>query len=107
MRIRSTVIFLGLLLAGSAASADGDAAAGKLSASQCVACHGLNGISTDPQYPKLAGQHADYLARALYDYQSGKRNNAIMAVFAANLSDEDIENLAAWYASLGNGVVDF
>ena len=50
-------------------------------------------------YPNLAGQHEDYLVKALADYRAGRRTNAIMAPMAANLSDQDIEDLAAWYAS--------
>ena len=67
----------------------------------CAACHGADGHSTlDPSYPKLAGQHRDYLEVALRDYQSGARKNAIMAAQAQGLSRADIANLAAYYASL-------
>ena len=74
--------------------------AGKAKSQICQACHGAdgNGIG-DPQYPLLAGQYADYLAKALRDYKSGARQNAIMLGFASTLSDEDIDNLAAFYAS--------
>lgn len=78
----------------------GDAAAGKEKSAMCVACHGADGNGTDPQYPKLAGQHQDYLAKAIRDYKSGDRKNPIMASMVAGLSDDDIENLAAFYASL-------
>jgi cytochrome c553 len=53
----------------------------------------------DPNYPKLAGQYQDYLIKALSDYRSGKRTNVIMANFAGQLSNQDIEDLAAWYSS--------
>lgn len=78
----------------------GDIQAGERKAQVCQACHGPdgNGIG-DPQYPLLAGQHADYLAKTLRDYRSGARNNAIMAGFAGTLSDQDIRDLAAFYAS--------
>lgn len=74
--------------------------AGKKFASEvCAACHGVDGNSANPDYPKLAGQYPDYLAKALRDYQSGARNNAIMKGFATMLKDEDIGNVAAWYSS--------
>jgi cytochrome c553 len=79
--------------------AGGDPAAGKEKAQVCAACHGQDGKSIDPSYPNLAGQHESYLVKALADYRAGRRSNAIMAPMAANLSDQDIEDLAAWYAS--------
>lgn len=82
------------------AVAAGDPTAGKTLAEQrCQACHGVDGNSSDPQYPRLAGQHADYLAKALADYKSGARKNPIMSGFAAALSEQERENVAAWYAS--------
>jgi cytochrome c553 len=65
----------------------------------CQACHGMDGNSAVPDYPKLGGQYPDYLAKALRDYKSGARKNPIMAGFAAALTAQDIENLAAYYAS--------
>ena len=67
-------------------------------AATCVACHGETGVAPSPDFPTLAGQHADYLARSLRQYKSAERQNPIMAGFAAQLSDADIEELAAWYA---------
>ena len=98
-RLSNVTMFL--LIAGLTASAHagGDAAAGQALASErCQACHGADGNSTDPQYPRLAGQHADYMVRALADYKSGARNNPIMSGFAAGLSEQDMANLAAWFA---------
>lgn len=86
-------------LTGSAL-AKGDIEAGKAKAVVCQACHGADGNATDPQYPRLAGQYADYLAQALHQYKSGARKNPIMAGFVATLSDQDIENLATYFASL-------
>ena len=77
----------------------GDAAAGKEKAVICQACHGVDGHGIDPTYPILAGQYQSYLAHTLRGYRSGQRTNVIMASFAATLSDQDIEDLAAWYAS--------
>ena len=102
---RFLVFALALALAG-AAQARGSAAAGKQKASQiCAACHGPAGVEPSaPENPILAGQHYDYLVRALRDYKSGKRDNAVMKGFAASLSQQDIEDLAAWFASQQSGL---
>lgn len=85
---------------GSAGAADRAAGEAKAQA-QCAACHGKDGNTPiDPSYPKLAGQYPDFLVRALSDYKGGGRKNAIMAAQAQALSKADIENLAAYYASL-------
>lgn len=65
----------------------------------CVACHGANGVSADPNNPHLAGQWRDYIEKALRDYKSGERKNAIMGGFAKALSRQDIENLAKHFSS--------
>ena len=75
----------------------GDAKAGQSKAGACAACHGIDGNSPSPEFPRLAGQHRDYLEKALRDYKSGARKNAIMAGFAAALTPRDIENVAAHY----------
>lgn len=69
-------------------------------ATACVACHGQNGIGISPAWPTLAGQHEDYLVHALNEYRSGARKNAIMAQFAAQLSDEDVAIVAAHFSRL-------
>jgi cytochrome c553 len=82
------------------AAAAADLAAGKAKATEiCLTCHGDGGNSTAADFPKLGGQHSDYLAKALRDYKSGQRKNPIMAGFASALSKQDIENLAAYYAA--------
>jgi cytochrome c553 len=102
--ITLAVAALAAALAASAAAA-ADLTAGKAKAKEvCAACHGEDGNSATPDYPKLAGQHQDYLAKALRDYKSGLRKNPIMAGFASGLSRQDIENLAAYYASLPRAV---
>ncbi len=65
----------------------------------CAACHGMDGNNQVADNPKLGGQYPDYLAKALRDYQSGLRKNPVMAGFVDKLSNQDIENLAAYYAS--------
>jgi cytochrome c553 len=88
------------LLGANAAVGAADLKAGEAKAREvCQACHGLDGNSQTPDYPKLGGQLPDYLAKALRDYKSGARKNAIMAGFAGTLSPKDIENLAAYYAA--------
>ncbi|MCK7593370.1 c-type cytochrome [Pseudomarimonas salicorniae] len=77
----------------------GDAAAGEAKAAVCAACHSTDGNSTDPQYPKLAGQHERYIARHLALYKSGERNNAIMLGFAATLSPQDMRDLGAYFST--------
>jgi cytochrome c553 len=88
-------------LAVLAAPADArDPAAGAAKAKEiCAACHGMDGNSPTPDYPKIGGQYEDYLAKALRDYKSGARKNAIMAGFAGALTKQDIANLAAHYAA--------
>jgi len=93
-------IMLALLVGAGAVQAAGDAEAGKAKAAMCVACHGQDGIGTQPIYPNLAGQKVQYLITSLKAYKSGARDNPIMKPMAAGLSDEDIENLAAYYSSL-------
>ena len=66
-------------------------------AATCTACHGQDGVGTLPENPTLAGQHADYLAQALNDYRLGKRQNPIMGTFAKQLTQDDIQSLAAWF----------
>ena len=97
--IRKTILVLLLLTAPLMVLAKGNPAAGKEKAAICEACHGLDGKSVDPTYPNLAGQHEDYMQKALADYRAGRRTNAIMAGFAGPLTDQDIKDLAAWYAS--------
>lgn len=75
------------------------AAAGKEKAAVCAGCHGIDGNTDNPIYPKLAGQYDDYLERALLDYKSGARNNAIMQGFATQLSKQDIRELSRWFRS--------
>ena len=97
LRIIVAAVALGIGAGAQAA----DLQAGQAKAKEvCAACHGMDGNSATPDYPRLAGQYGDYLAKALRDYKSGARRNPIMAGFAAGLSKQDIENVAAYYASL-------
>ncbi|PLR31886.1 cytochrome C554 [Chimaeribacter coloradensis] len=95
------VVMLACGLSGPALAA-GNSAAGKEKAAACMACHGEAGKSSAPVYPNLAGQQQDYLEAALHAYKSGDRSAgqaAIMSGYASELSDQDIQDLAAWYAA--------
>jgi len=88
----------GLFFSISAQAADPEA--GKARAAACQACHGAEGISPNPLWPNLAGQQDQYLIAQMKAFRDGTRKNPMMSPMAAPLSDEDIENLAAYYASL-------
>ena len=79
--------------------AAGDAAVGRGKSQVCAGCHGVDGNAAIPNYPKLAGQHANYLVKQMQAFKSGKRNDAIMKGQVANLKDQDMQDLAAYYAS--------
>ena len=78
--------------------AKGSSEAGRRKAMVCSACHGADGHSTNPVWPNLGGQHAAYLIQQLHHYQSGNRSSPIMAAIVANLTQEDREDLAEFYA---------
>ncbi|WP_329741687.1 c-type cytochrome [Dyella sp. A6] len=86
----------------------GDPKAGQGKAAACGACHGMDGNSTDPQYPKLAGQNAQYIVHQLENFKSGKRQNPIMLGMATPLSAQDMRDIAAYFASqhVSPGVAD-
>lgn len=77
----------------------GDATAGADKAAACAACHGADGNSADPQYPKIAGQHETYLARQLALFKDGTRDNAIMLGFASLLTPQDMRDIGAYFAT--------
>lgn len=98
--IRILLWLAGLSVLASAPATAADIAAGAARVKEvCQACHGLDGNSTSPDYPRLGGQHPDYLRQALHDYKSGARKNPIMNGFAATLSEQDIANVAAYFAA--------
>jgi cytochrome c553 len=89
-----------VLLSVTTAHAAGDIQAGKAKSAVCAACHGADGNSAGPTFPKLAGQVPGYIAKQLADFKSGKRKDPTMAGMAAPLTPEDMQNLDAYYASL-------
>ncbi len=85
--------------AGNPFNPKGNAEAGKAKAATCAACHGADGNSVVPTFPKLAGQNAPYLMKELHDFKSGARKNPIMTAMVVPLTNQDIDNLAAYYSS--------
>ncbi|EOI5728087.1 cytochrome c [Cronobacter malonaticus] len=99
--IKHGVLLASLMALSVTAQAKGDAAAGEEKAVMCVACHGASGKASAPIYPNLAGQNEAYLEHALQAYKKGERSGGqaeIMKAYVSGLSDEDIANLAAYYA---------
>lgn len=97
MRTLMLLILLSFSLSLSAAPAD--ISQGQTKAAMCVACHGATGISVLPDYPNLAGQKAGYLQLALKAYRDGQRQHQIMAPMAQGLTDQDIVDIAAFFAA--------
>jgi cytochrome c553 len=97
--MRKLVAFVAAAAFCGAALAAGNAESGKQKSQVCAACHGPDGNQpTTPDFPRLAGQHPDYLLKALHDYKSGARKNPIMAGQVANLSPQDMADLAAFFS---------
>ena len=92
------LVVCGTVLVASGSAFAADPVAGREKSKPCAACHGPDGNSASAEFPKLAGQHYDYLVKALNDYKSGVRKNPIMAPQAANLSKRDISDLAMFYS---------
>jgi cytochrome c553 len=90
-------------VSGVAMAADGDAAAGQKKTSMCIGCHGIEGYRTAYpevyEVPRLGGQHASYMVKALQAYRSGERKHPSMRAIAGGLTDKDMADLAAYYAS--------
>ena len=93
-----TLLVGAALVVGGARAAD--IAAGRARAQACSVCHGANGLSTQPDAPNLAGQPALYLATQLRAYRDGSRKHEVMSLMAKPLRDDEIDNLAAWFASI-------
>jgi cytochrome c553 len=92
------LVITAIAFAFAGAAQAGNPEAGHEKSRTCAACHGPEGNSTTGDFPKLAGQHYDYLIKALRDYKTGKRKNAIMAPQAASLTERDMDDLAAYYS---------
>lgn len=99
---KKLILAAALLAAAPAAFADGDAANGEklFQNGPCTSCHGKDALGSADQYPMLAGQYKDYLIQALRQYKNGGRNNPIMKGMAANLTDQDIKDIAEYLSAL-------
>ena len=95
-RLAMSMVLGGLALS-SPVLGDGSAEEGQTKATPCVACHGVNGNSANPQWPSLAGQTAPYIIKQLKAFKAGERQDPLMSPMAAPLSDDDIEDLAAFF----------
>lgn len=100
MRKDKFILLITMIAISSFSYAAGDAAAGKAKSATCAACHGADGISTNDIWPNLAGQKAGYIKKQLKAFQDGSRKDPMMSPMAAPLTDEDIENLAAYFSGL-------
>lgn len=94
------LLLLGLALLSPGQAQARDPVAGKIRAGMCATCHGPLGLSQLPNAPHLAGQPALYIVEQLRNYRSGKRQNEVMSVMAKPLTDQEIDDLAAWYESI-------
>jgi len=92
-------VFVAALVMTGASQAAGDAAAGQTKSVTCLACHSADGNSVNPIWPKLAGQHPEYILKQLADLKSGARKDPLMSPMAAPLSDADMADLAAYFSS--------
>ena len=96
----AVIIAVFIAICGTSAGAAGDAAAGRRKALQCQTCHGLDGLSKLPEAPHLAGQPEPYLVKSLNDYRTGTRKHDMMSLVVQPLTDEDVADLAAYYAAI-------
>ncbi len=103
--IKHALFLVGALSLCASVHAAGNVAEGQKKSTPCAACHGADGNTpVGPDFPKLAGQHKDYLFKVLSDYKSGVRKNAIMSGQVTNLSRQDMQDLAAYYASVSGSL---
>jgi cytochrome c553 len=89
-----------IMLSATSASAAGNIAAGRQKAMACQTCHGLDGLSKMPDAPNIAGDPEEYLVRQLAAFRKGERKNEMMSIVAQQLSDQDVADLAAYYAAI-------
>jgi len=103
MKFQPIVLLSALCLSASAfapsAFGEGSAEAGQAKSSTCVACHGVDGNSVNPEWPTIAGQHSEYIVKQLKAFKSGARQNPLMSPMAAGLSEADMDDLAAYFSS--------
>lgn len=105
--MKKVVLIVLAAMALPAYATTGNADTGKAKSTACAACHGPDGNSPTPMFPRLAGQHKDYLYHSLKAYKSGKRKNPIMAAQVQNLSLTDMADLAAYYSKQKGLVIKY
>jgi cytochrome c553 len=93
-------LFIAISSISAAQALEGDAAAGKAKSATCAACHGATGVSAIPSYPNLAGQNGAYITKQLKDFKAGNRVDPLMSSMAANLSEQDMADLAAYFSAI-------
>lgn len=98
-RLLATLSLVAALGCSSAALAAGSVEAGQAKSVTCMACHGMDGNSVNPEWPNLAGQHSAYIEKQLRHFKAGERQNVLMSPMAMVLSDEDVADLAAYFAA--------
>jgi cytochrome c553 len=99
-KLIGAMMVVALSAAGSQVIAAGDAAAGKAKAATCSGCHGANGVSSNDLWPNLAGQKAGYLTKQIKAFRDGQRSDPMMSSMVKSLSDQDAENLGAYFSGL-------
>ena len=102
MKCKLAMLMVAALIAAPALA--GDVAKGKEKSAACAACHGADGNSQSDAFPRIGGQHEDYILHSLLGYKAGKRKNAIMGGQVANLSKADMQDLAAYFSSQNAGL---
>jgi cytochrome c553 len=100
LRADVRVLLASLLFSQAMPTAAANLLAGKQKAMQCTPCHGQNGIAVNPDAPNLAGENPGYIERQLKAFRSGERKNEQMTIVAGGLNDQDIGDLAAWFAAI-------
>ncbi len=93
------IVLLSALCLSASAFAEGSVEAGQTKSTTCVACHGVDGNSVNPEWPSIAGQHSPYIVQQLKAFKSGARQNPLMSPMAAGLSEADMDDLAAYFSS--------
>lgn len=99
VKLVATLSMVAVLGWSGTALAAGSKEAGQTKAATCSACHGMDGNSVNPEWPSLAGQHASYVIRQVKSFRASQRQNVLMAPMASILTDQDIDDLAAWFSS--------
>lgn len=98
--VRLLITTAAMLAVSVSSAVAGDAVLGRKVASKCAACHGIDGQSKNPEAPHITGQVERYIIKALKRYQSGERQDPMMSMIVKQLKDDDISNVAAYYASI-------